>query len=220
MTAIGSPHDQLLLDAAHSPTAAPSTSVVKASGDILDIETKIYFPIDGIVSLRVRSHARCIHIAFAGRGDAVGIHGCLVSHFPPLTAAVLRRGRFLETSRADLTAHLDANARPRALLTRYVAATTARFLVECAEALTKGVEGRVARWALQYSRLAETDDIGVTHSFLAEDLGVQRSGVTTALHLLEEKGLIKSTRGRIHIIDAPALEAFAALGGATWRLKH
>jgi DNA-binding GntR family transcriptional regulator len=37
-------------------------------------------------------------------------------------------------------------------------------------------------------------------------LGVQRSGVTIALQALEKNGLISTRRGKITVVDRPAME--------------
>ena len=47
--------------------------------------------------------------------------------------------------------------------------------------------------------------VEVTHDLLAIMLGVRRPGVTTSLHELEGEGLIKSTRGKVAIVDRGAL---------------
>ena len=41
-------------------------------------------------------------------------------------------------------------------------------------------------------------------------LGVRRSGVTTALHILEGEHVIRATRGRVLVLDRARLIAFAA----------
>jgi CRP-like cAMP-binding protein len=53
---------------------------------------------------------------------------------------------------------------------------------------------RLARWALMAAdRLGSK--LPLTHEYLSYMLGVRRSGVTDALHLLEGRHLIRSTRG-------------------------
>ena len=45
----------------------------------------------------------------------------------------------------------------------------------------------------------------ITHDFLSMMLGVRRSSVTDAIHLLEGDLLIKATRGNIKILDRKRL---------------
>ena len=42
---------------------------------------------------------------------------------------------------------------------------------------------------------------------IAANLGVRREGVTEAAHRLQEAGVIRYVRGRITVLDRPALEA-------------
>jgi CRP-like cAMP-binding protein len=51
-----------------------------------------------------------------------------------------------------------------------------------------------------------SDELPLTHEFLAIMLGTQRPGVTIALHELERAGLIVTQRGRITITNRKALE--------------
>ena len=53
------------------------------------------------------------------------------------------------------------------------------------------------------------DDLLITHEFLSVLLGVRRQGVTVTLHDLEGKGLIRSTRSHIRIIDRDGLQEAA-----------
>jgi hypothetical protein len=55
------------------------------------------------------------------------------------------------------------------------------------------------------------DEIPLTHEFLAFMLGVRRPGVTDALQLLEGKGLIRTSRGRVQIADRAGLVACAGI---------
>jgi CRP-like cAMP-binding protein len=68
------------------------------------------------------------------------------------------------------------------------------------------IEERLARWLLMVHDRIDGDELTLTHEFLSVMLGVRRSGVTTALHELERKGLIESRRSFIAIMDREGLE--------------
>ena len=68
------------------------------------------------------------------------------------------------------------------------------------------IEERLARWLLMAHDRVDSDEIALTHEFLAIMLGVRRSGVTTALQELERKGLIGHRRSFITILDREGLE--------------
>lgn len=69
------------------------------------------------------------------------------------------------------------------------------------------IEERLARWLLMAHDRIDGDEIALTHEFLAQMLGVRRPGVTLALNHLEARGLIRTNRGVISIVDRQGLEA-------------
>jgi CRP-like cAMP-binding protein len=71
------------------------------------------------------------------------------------------------------------------------------------------VEARCCRWILSTHDRLNQDDVPLTHEFLAEMLGVQRSTVTVVTRTLQDEGLIRQGRGTITIINRPGLEAAA-----------
>ena len=53
---------------------------------------------------------------------------------------------------------------------------------------------------------ADGDTLPLTHEFLAEMLGVQRSTVSVVTRTLQTAGLIRQSRGSITILDRAGLE--------------
>src|SRR5580692_9220596 len=67
------------------------------------------------------------------------------------------------------------------------------------------VDARLARWLLSSADRMESDSLNLTQEFLAQMLGVQRSTVTVAAGDLQRAGVIEYSRGKINILDRPAL---------------
>jgi CRP-like cAMP-binding protein len=67
-------------------------------------------------------------------------------------------------------------------------------------------EERLARWFLMVRDRIENDSFYLTQEFLAVMLGSRRTTVTAAAGTLQHKGLIRYSRGRIHIVDSAGLE--------------
>jgi CRP-like cAMP-binding protein len=89
------------------------------------------------------------------------------------------------------------------------------FIQTTYTALTNGrskIEERLARWLLMAHDRVQGDALPLTHEFLAIMLGVRRSGVTTALGILAERGLIQTRRSMVHVIDREGLKK-ASNGG-------
>jgi CRP-like cAMP-binding protein len=70
-------------------------------------------------------------------------------------------------------------------------------------------EERLARWLLMVRDRVESDNFLLTQEFLATMLGSRRTTVTAGAGTLQRKGLIRYSRGRIHITDPQGLENVA-----------
>jgi CRP-like cAMP-binding protein len=68
------------------------------------------------------------------------------------------------------------------------------------------IEQRCARWLLMSQDRVGRDRFDLTQEFLAMMLGVRRPGVTVAIGLLEESGLIMHQRGSITVVNRAGLE--------------
>src|SRR5688500_16105897 len=83
------------------------------------------------------------------------------------------------------------------------------FMIQAANtALANGrakIEERLARWLLMAHDRADDDEVPITHEFLSIMLGVRRAGVTVALNLLEDRGLVRGQRGTVVILDRKTL---------------
>ena len=68
---------------------------------------------------------------------------------------------------------------------------------------------RLARWLLMYRDRMRSDRLSLTHEYMATMVGVQRTGVTAALHEMEGDGLISAQRGRVTLRHLAGLIALA-----------
>jgi CRP-like cAMP-binding protein len=68
---------------------------------------------------------------------------------------------------------------------------------------------RLSRWLLMCHDRAGKDTLHVTQEFLSIMLGANRTTVTMTAIALQESGFISYKRGKITILDRPAMEAFA-----------
>ncbi len=78
------------------------------------------------------------------------------------------------------------------------------------------LEQRLSRWLLMVQDRLKTNTFQITHEFMSQMLCTRRPGVTVALHLLEGKGFIASTRGQVEIRSREGLieEANGSYGKA------
>jgi Crp-like helix-turn-helix domain len=68
---------------------------------------------------------------------------------------------------------------------------------------------RMARWLLLCADRVYSDELGLTHEFLGDMLGLQRSTVTLTAQELQRCELIDYGRGKIKILNRPGLERIA-----------
>jgi CRP-like cAMP-binding protein len=104
---------------------------------------------------------------------------------------------------------LEKSPALRALLMRYIQAFTIQTGYTALSNGSGVIGERLARWLLMCHDRVDGDDLPITHEFLGIMLGVRRSGVTDAIHILEGVNIIRATRGHIRVLDRDRLEATA-----------
>ena len=169
-----------------------------------------YFPHDAIVSLvNVMKDGTTTEVAVFGRERVLGLLSAQVSHRAFGRYIVQMAG---SASRVSLE-RLDEvrNSRPglRQLIRNYSEALLAQTFQTVSCNAIHPVEARCCRWILSMHDRADQDKLSLTHEFLAEMLGVQRSTVSMVARTLQETGLIRQSRGGITVIDRAGLEETA-----------
>jgi CRP-like cAMP-binding protein len=97
----------------------------------------------------------------------------------------------------------------RQLMLRYFEALLAQTFQTVACNAVHSVEARCCRWILSTHDRVSGDTLPLTHEFLAEMLGVQRSTVSITTRTLQTAGLITQRRGLIAVVDRAGLEEVA-----------
>ncbi|MGN7291420.1 Crp/Fnr family transcriptional regulator [Rhizobium sp. SAFR-030] len=172
--------------------------------------THVYFPTSGIASV--------IAVSPKGKVAEAGLIGA--EGFLPVAAAAGPVGRF-----GDITIQLAGEAcrMPldtfshhvaecpvlQQLLLRAIIGFTAQLAETALANAVHSVEERLARWLLLCHDRVKGDEIALTHEFIALMLSVRRPSVTSSLHLLEGRGLIRAERGLITMRNRAAMETFA-----------
>ena len=171
---------------------------------------RLYFPESGFVSLVTEASAGRVEIGLVGREGLVGATPVLLdSDRTPHHADVQHAGRLLAVAAPALLAAVGQSPTLRHLLLRFVQVQIVHLGKAAYANATYTMEVRLAAWLLMCHDRIDGDDIAITHEFLALMLGVQRSGATLAVQILEGQHLIRARRGCITIRDRPALLALA-----------
>jgi CheY-like chemotaxis protein len=183
-------------------------------GDVLHERSQhirhVYFPEGGLSSE--------IAVNPDGNQIEVGCVGCEGLSGAPVLLGVeqARHKSFMEVggtavriASRDLQSAVASSRSLHNFLLRYVHV----FMIQiAATALADGryqIQQRLARWLLMAHDRLGGDELPLTHEFLALMLGVQRSGLTGAIHVPEGEGAIRAKRARITVRDRAMLEAIA-----------
>lgn len=71
------------------------------------------------------------------------------------------------------------------------------------------VRARLARWLLMVQDRTGESDLKLTQQFLAEMIGSQRTSVSEVAGALQERGLIRYSRGSVRVLNRSGLETVA-----------
>jgi CRP-like cAMP-binding protein len=169
----------------------------------------VYFIEEGLASVVAISADDRIEVAHVGREGLTGDPVLLGVEQTPNETFIQVAGSALRIGVDDLRAALDTSPALKALLLRWVHVS----MIQTAQsALANGrytIQERLARWLLMCLDRMDGDDLPLTHEFLSLMLGVRRSGVTEALHVLEGVNIVKTGRGTIRVLNRERLEEIA-----------
>lgn len=185
----------------------PQGAVLREAGDEFDT---VYFPHNGMISLLVMlENGRSVEIATVGREGVVGAMAGL-GLYRSLVRVVVQLSMSVTTISAAQFRRAAANSQAISnLCVQYNEVLLSQARITAACNAVHSIEARLCRWLLQSADRAASNTVPLTQEFLAEMLGTRRTSVTEAGVKLQDLGVIKYSRGVIHILDRPALERIA-----------
>lgn len=170
----------------------------------------VHFPTTVLVSLATPIDGSSgLEVGLVGDEGMVGTPLVLGMTITPLQALVQRAGASLRMGAAAFRHELQRRPALRRLLDRYLFVRMTQLAQSAGCTRYHLVEARLARWLLMTQDRSHSNEMHITHEFLASMLGVRRVGVTKAAVSLQKAGLIRYSRGDIVILDRPGLRAVA-----------
>jgi CRP-like cAMP-binding protein len=168
----------------------------------------VYFPTTCIVSLLyMTQEGGSSELAVVGKEGMVGVALFMGSDTTPGSAVVQSPGNAYRMRAQPLKKEFDRTRAMQSLMLRYTQALMTQMgqIAVCSRYHT--IDQQLCRCLLTRLDRLPTNELFLTHDWIANLLGVRREGVTWALGALQRAGLIRRTRGRIKVVDRSGLEA-------------
>jgi CRP-like cAMP-binding protein len=181
-------------------------------GDILHEADRpiehVYFPSIGFISLvaAIKGHPP-LEMGLIGSEGMLGATLTLGVRSAPMRAVVQGAGAALRLTGMQFLQECRESPALLRTLDRYQYVLTAQLTQSSACTHFHAIEPRLARWLLMTHDRAHADHFHLTHEYLANMLGVRRSGVSIAAGALQMRRLIRYSRGDISVLDRKGLEA-------------
>ena len=195
-------------------------SALMAEADVVHLKLKkrlfgqdekigaVFFPLNCMVSLLAGPDkgdlvetATIGREGVAGASELIGDQVSMGLHFIQLPGTAVR-------IEADaFRKHLSNRPQLKSLVERHLYALMRQILHGAACNRLHTTEARCARWLLMTHDRARADSFPLTQEFLASMLAVRRATINAATGSLKKAGIIQYVRGRITVIDRPALES-------------
>jgi len=183
----------------------PLGRVLYESGDKLE---HVYFPTTSILSLLyVMEDGHSAEIGIVGKEGMVGIALFMGGETTPSRSVVQSAGIAYRLPGRYLKKEFSEAGPMQRLLLRYTQALITQMSQTAVCNRHHSIEQQLSRWLLMSMDRLPSNELVMTQELIANMLGVRREGVTESAGKLQTLGLITYRRGRITVVDRPALEA-------------
>lgn len=167
----------------------------------------VYFINRGMVSLvETTQDGRVVEVALIGPDGVTNPFVLNIADTASIDTVVQIPASALQIPRETLLDEISRNKLLDRVLRDYAQYMIRHLARTAACNRLHSIMQRSCRWLLSARDSALSDSFYLTHEFLAEMLGVQRSGVTVAALELGDLGMISYRHGRVSVLDVLGLE--------------
>jgi CRP-like cAMP-binding protein len=170
----------------------------------------IYFPISAVVSLLYTLKDRTTaEVGLIGNDGVVGLAVFLGAKTTNNQAIVQIAGDALRIKVETFMLEFDQSGSFRHLMLLHTHTLITQISQTAVCNRSHSMEQRLCRWLLlSYDRI-NSDELRMTHQYLAYMVGGRREAISLATKRLQTAGILRSVRGHITLLDRTALEANA-----------
>jgi CRP-like cAMP-binding protein len=160
----------------------------------------------GIASIVVKSPSgKDIEVGLVGREGMTGTSMILGADESPLSVYIQLEGMGYRIASEKIKAAMEVSVTLRQRLFLYVQSVIVQSATTTLINGRANAETRLARWLLMVHDRTNGNELHLTHEFMSVMLAVRRPWVTETLHVLEGKGYIRTSRGKITILNRAGL---------------
>ncbi|MFO7550014.1 MAG: Crp/Fnr family transcriptional regulator [Haliea sp.] len=182
----------------------PLGKSIYESGDTL---RHVYFPTDSIVSLLyVMESGASAEISVVGNEGVVGISLFMGGESTLSRGVVQSAGSAYRLPGQKLKDEFNRHGELMVLMLRYTQSLITQMAQTAVCNRHHSIDQQLCRWLLLSLDRLQGPDLVMTQELIANMLGVRREGVTDAAGKLQKLGIIEYSRGKIKVLDRPALE--------------
>jgi CRP-like cAMP-binding protein len=177
------------------------------AGDVVD---RIHFVVSGALSLTMpMADGSAVEVLLIGQERAIG----LIATHCPIRAFGRVRAETEGTAITVASSAFSALAEERPDLRRIAGEETASLAAEIAQGAACNavhkLEPRLAKALLRFQDRAQRDELPLTQEHMSRMLGVSRTTLNAVAQGMQQKGVVRYTRGRLKVVDRDGLEALA-----------
>jgi len=165
------------------------------------------FPESGVICLLTpMSDGSLVELATIGKEGMVGVPVILGAMSVGEVAFCQVAGASWRIPTQEFLLLLQQHEELSLLCRRYAAALFEQVAINTGCNRTHSMEERYARWLLLTSDRCDSNDFMLTQEFMAQLLGVSRTGINLVAGMFSKAKLISYVRGKISILDREGLE--------------
>lgn len=189
------------------PISLSRGTTISQAGDDLN---RCYFPNDGMISLlSVTEQGNTVEVGFTGHEGMLGFPVILGQTEMPYQALVQVKSECIGVDSKYVRELFDRGGVFHDVALRYLYVILRQVGQTCVCNHFHTIEARLCRWLTVMCERSNNNHLVLTQEFLAHMLGVQRTSIGLIANSLQQKGIIRYSRGKVEILRPDELTQLA-----------